>query len=169
MNEKTPFWRVPIVWLVIALPAVAIVAGIAMVVISSRGGSIDSVADPVRRTAQVQVADVGPDAEARARKLSAVLRSQDGVVELLPVTGDFDREQPLQLFARHPTEAARDVRLVLQPTATGWRAKAALEDTHDWNLEAGDETRRWRIVGRLPRAQYAARLAPALTEATGTR
>ena len=52
------------------------------------------VADP----AQVQAADLGPDALAQERKLSAIVRidAELGIVEVLPVSGDFDRSAPLR-------------------------------------------------------------------------
>lgn len=162
MTDKTPLWRIPALWLVIALPAIAIIAGVGLVIVAIRAGGADTVSDPVQRTAQIQVADLGPDALARERRLSAVLRSQDGVVELLPVTGEFPSAAPLMLAVRHPTRAALDRTLVLAPTSTGWRTAAALDEGHDWNVEARDEAGSWRIVGRLPRAQHAARLDPAL-------
>lgn len=162
MSERVPLWRIPALWLVIVLPAIAIAGGIGMVVVSTRVGGIDSVPDAVRRTAQVQTADLGPDAQARERGLSAVVRSQDGIVEVLPATGEFERKAPLVLHARHPTRAAEDRTLELAATATGWRARATLDDGHDWNLELTDGGRRWRLVGRLARGEYAARVAPAL-------
>ena len=67
-------WRQPVVWLVVALVATAVAGGIAMVVIASGDGAVDAVPDPVRRTAQVQVVDLGPDVRARSESLSAIVR-----------------------------------------------------------------------------------------------
>ena len=57
-------WRQPLVWLVVGLPAVAVVALVWMVFIAAGPGSTDSVDPAVKRTAQIQVADLGPDATA---------------------------------------------------------------------------------------------------------
>lgn len=166
MSENhVPFWKIPAMWLVIVLPALAIIGGIAMIVVASRSGGNDGVADRVQRTAQIQTADLGPDAVARERGLTAIVRSQDGIVEVIPVTGEFDRKAPLRVDVRHPTRQADDLTLTLAPTGTGWRAEEALSDAHDWTIEARDATGAWRIVGRLPRGEYATRLDPALEAA----
>ena len=54
--ERPPLtpWRQPLVWLVFSLPALSIVAGLALLWLAD--GPVDAVADPVTRTAQVQPA-----------------------------------------------------------------------------------------------------------------
>ena len=63
-DKKRPFWREPMMWLVLGLPAMSVVAGVILVTLATRDSS-DSVGDVVTRTAQIQVADLGPDARAR--------------------------------------------------------------------------------------------------------
>lgn len=87
MNKRHPL-REPMVWLLIGLPVVAVVAGIATLVISSRGGG-DSVIDPVERTAQIQTVALGPDERARELKLSAVLQVDGRQLLLLPASGTW--------------------------------------------------------------------------------
>jgi hypothetical protein len=58
--------REPLVWLVFGIPAIAVVALVWMVFIAAGPGSTDSVDTTVKRTAQIQVADLGPDEAARA-------------------------------------------------------------------------------------------------------
>ena len=157
-------WRQPVVWLVIALVAAAVVGGISMVVIASGDGSTDAVPDQVSRTAQVQTADLGPDALAQERKLSAIVRidAELGIVEVLPVSGDFDRSAPLRLDLLHPTLAGQDRVLELPPTDTGGRVEAEVVGDHDWNVRLGPADGQWRLQGRLPGGQQAASLRPAL-------
>src|SRR3546814_13265794 len=50
----------------------------------------------------------------------------------------------------------------MAPDALGWHAELALDASHDWNLQLGDEAGTWRLRGRLPRGQHAAHLGPAL-------
>lgn len=177
------------VWLVIALPALAVVVGITMLVIAIRSGGDDAVIDPVQRTAQIQTISLGPDARARELKLSAVLQVDGGQVLLLPATGEWGRgttiagpagtnssggakagdgnhEQPLTLLVSHPTDAGQDLRLQLQPTELGWRIE--LEDPldlgHDWLLQLTPPDGSWRLHGRLPATRNAVRLGPALPE-----
>lgn len=162
MERKHSPWREPMVWMLVALPLAAVVASALLIMAALRSGGDDAIADPVQSTAQIQVSDLGPDTQAQQRQLSAVLRVGAGFVDVLPATGDFDRRAPLQLSLRHPTIAAADLALQLQPTETGWRAKIALDDGHDWKLQLAPKDGSWRILGRLPKHQQAARLAPAL-------
>ena len=163
METRTSHWRNPVIWLLVLLPLAAVVGGIAMVVVASRSsGNNDVVTDRVSRTGQIQQAATGPDEVAMARRLSLVLRSEDGVVEAFPATGDFDRTVPLRLLFEHPTESNLDVAVELAPSATGWRADKAVPAAHHWNLSATDATGQWRLKGRLDTSAHAARLAPAL-------
>ena len=171
MNDPTSpdtpvsIWRKnPVMWLVIGLPLLSIVAGVGLVVIASSAGGSDAVSDPVRRVSQIQTTDLAPDQAALKLGLSAVLRVEDGIVEVLPATGQFDKSQPLQLLLEHSTRKADDLTLKLSPHAPGWRIEQAIDSHHDWvvQLRAADD--HWRLRGRLPREQHAARLAPALGE-----
>lgn len=154
--------REPMVWLVIALPLAAVLAGIWMMVLSSRGGSIDSVPDDVQRTGQIQTTDLGPDERAARLKLGAVLQSEEGVLRVFPAGGEFRRGEPLRLQLLHPYEADADEAITLAPDELGWQAEFALDASHDWNLQLADEAGSWRLRGRLPRGQHAAHLGPAL-------
>jgi hypothetical protein len=163
MNEsKQSPWRTPVFWLVVGLPLLSIVAGVGLVVTAVRSGGADVVSDPVRRVSQIQTADLGPDAAAAKAGLSAVLRVEDGVVEVLPATGEFGHDQPLQLLLEHPTRKADDLDLELAPQAVGWRIEQAVDAEHDWVVQLRAADGSWRLQGRLPRQQHATRLAPAL-------
>lgn len=153
-------------WLVMGLPAVVVAAGIAMIVVAGGDGSTDTTPDRVQRTAQIQTADLGPDAVARQDKLSAVLRidAEAGRIELLPVSGAFDRAGALQLTLVHPARASGDLAFELQPGELGWHAQAEPEvlAKHDWNVRLQPPDGRWRLQGRLPTAQLAVHLRPSL-------
>ena len=157
-------WREPMLWLVVALPAAVIVAGIATLVIAIRAGASDAIPDEVRRTAQIQVADLGADARAQALGLAALVRVDGDALEVLPVSGALPREAALTLRLQHPTRAAGDLELVLQPSVLGWRVDHTLERGHDWRLELVPADRGWRLRGRLPAGLQAARVGPALAE-----
>jgi hypothetical protein len=161
-DRKRPFWREPMMWLVIALPLASVIAGGILLTLAFRDSS-DSVGDLVQRTAQIQVSDLSPDARARDLRLSAIIRIDEGYVEVLPVTGEFDRGQPLRIVLRHPTLAAADVELRAAPSDNGWRADAELGLDHDWKLELMPEGTPWRLQGRLPKGQRAAHVKPAFS------
>ena len=146
----------------LGLPAASVVAGVILVSLAARDSS-DSVGDVVTRTAQIQVSDLSPDARARDLRLSAIVRVDEGFLEVLPVTGDFARGQPLRLVLRHPALAASDLELRAEPADNGWRAEVELPLDHDWKLEVMPEGMPWRLQGRLPAGQRAAHVKPALS------
>ncbi len=163
MNERSRSpWRVPVFWLVVGLPLLSIVAGVGLVIIAVRSGGADVVSDPVQRVSQIQTTDLGPDEAAAKLGLSAVLRVEDGVVEVLPATGKFATDAPLQLVLEHPTRQSDDLRLELLPQGPGWRVQQAVDGEHDWVVQLRDGEGRWRLHGRLPKQQHAARLSPSL-------
>lgn len=164
MTRRHPM-REPMVWLMLGLPAVAVLAGIALVVIAVRSGSSDAVIDTVQRTAQIQTTELGPDERAQALKLSAVMRVAKGdTIELLPVSGDFARNESLTLVLSHPSQAAQDRRVELKPSELGWRGELAVDPSHDWLLQLAPADAQWRLKGRLHAQELAARLGPALPE-----
>lgn len=164
--SRTPAspWRQPVVWLIVALLAAAVAGGAIMIYVAGGDGATDTAPDTVRRTAQIQDADLGPDASARQRKLSAIVRvdAKRELVQVLPVSGDFDRAAGLRLSLRHPVRSSADRTLLLPPSALGWQAPARIDGGHDWNLQLDAGDGQWRLRGRLPQGQQAARLAPAL-------
>ncbi|QSX77651.1 FixH family protein [Agrilutibacter solisilvae] len=158
-------WREPMVWLVATIPLLAVVATTGLLAVAWRSsGNVDAVADTVRRTAQVQDTDLGPDDRARQLRLSAVVRIGKDAIEVLPVEGAFDRGRPLSLALHHPTHAGEDRRFLLAPSEDGWLAPGGLDLTHDWNAELGSTAGRWRLQGRWRSGQQAAYLRPALPE-----
>lgn len=160
-NENSrPAWREPLVWLVFGIPAIAVVALVWMLFIAAGPGSTDSVDPAVKRTAQIQVADLGPDETAARLRLSALLRVDGKELEVLPLHAGFDTAKPLKLALRHPTRSELDHELLMQPTATGWRATLELDRAHDWTLRLVPQDNHWRLQGRLPRGQLSARLQP---------
>ena len=167
MERESSPWRQPIVWLMVVLVGTAISGSVWLLKVAANGDSIDAVPDEVRRTGQSQQADLGPDAVAARRKLGAIVRidAEHGFVEVLPVSGDFDRTATLKLHLHHPTRAEQDLALSLTATETGWRADATPAADHDWLIQlepvAGEA---WRLRGRMPKGQLAAQLRPSLDD-----
>lgn len=161
-NEKKPFWKVPMMWLVIGLPLMSVVAGTSLLVIAIRSGGADVVRDDVQRVSQIQTTDLGPDERARELNLSAVLRTDEGVIQVIPATGEFDKRATLRVTLAHPTRATEDIQVELPPAPAGWSSTLELDDSHDWIVELMPADNTWRLRGRMPREQHAIRLAPSL-------
>ena len=162
MSDRRPAWREPMVWLVAALPVLAVIGGIATLVLSNRAGNNDVVADEVQRTAQVQTADLGPDERARQLGLRAVLRVAKTGVQVFPAGGTFARNGSLRLTLLHPNRSSEDRTVELKADAMGWSTKLELDTRHDWNLQLTDIGVTWRLEGRLQRGQQAALLDSSL-------
>ena len=165
MTEKKSIWRMPVMWLVVGLPLASIIAGVGLVITAVNTGGADSVTDKVDRMSQIQTTDLGPDNQAQVLKLSAIMRVDGGMVEVLPVTGEFKRNAPLRLSLEHPLQAQEDRVLELKPSVHGWQVEADIDETHDWRLQLTPADTQWRLKGRLPRKQHATRLAPSVPAA----
>ena len=157
-----PASREPMVWLVWGLPAASVVAGVLLVVTAIRSGGADEVTDKVQRRAQIQVSELGPDQRASAMKLAVILRIGAESIDVLPVSGDVPRSQPLVLNLNHPTDSARDQRFVLLPSGQGWSVTAKTELDHDWIARLGPADGAWRVLGRVKTGGHAVRLGSAL-------
>ena len=165
MTEKKSIWRMPVMWLVVGLPLASIIAGVGLVITAVNTGGADSVTDKVDRMSQIQTTDLGPDTQAQVLKLSAIMRVDGGMVEVLPVTGEFKRNAPLRLSLEHPLQAQEDRVLELKPSVHGWQVEADIDETHDWRLQLTPADTQWRLKGRLPKQQHATRLAPSVPAA----
>ena len=154
-------WRQPMMWLVVGLPAITVIALVTLVIMAASPGSTDTIDTSVKRTAQIQTADLGPDETAAQLNLAALLRVDGAALEALPLHAGFDTAKPLFLTMRHPARSELDREFVLRPGGAGWRSDAPeLGLDHDWTLQLAPEDGSWRLKGRLPKGQLSARLQP---------
>lgn len=161
MNARAA-WREPMLWLIVGLPAVAVIAGVGLIASLGLSGAGDEVGDDVQRISQIQRSDLSPDLVARELGLSLHLRLGEGLLELRPVSGQLPADAPLLLGLAHPTQAAEDLTVALQPVDGLWRAPARIDNAHDWNLQLSPQDGSWRLTGRLPRGGQSALLSPVL-------
>lgn len=161
--DKRPWYREPMVWLMIALPAAAVVAGLSTVAIAVRASGDDAVPESVRRTAQIQVADLAADQQAARRKLRAQLQvtRSTGAVQVA-MHGNAVSDAYLDLRFVHATDGARDARVRLVRSGELWvgRVETPLDRAWALILAANDES--WRLHGVLPVDQGSVWLEPAL-------
>jgi len=162
MNRPRGAWREPMVWLVVGLPAFAVVASFGLLSQALRGGPDDEVIDTVHHTAQMPVAELGPEAESARLGLSATLLASDKALVVVPVSGSFDRRATLQLTLAHPVDDDHDRRETLTPGEQGWEGAAIPLDGNDWIIRLESADGRWRLRGRLQRGERAVLLTPAL-------
>lgn len=149
MNASPPprqWRRNPAAWLVIALPAATVLAGFATLWVAASDSGVDASPDPVKRTAQIQVAAMEADQAAADAGLRArlVLDAQGTLVAVTPSAGPLAPQ--LQLV--HPIESERDRALPLQPDPAGWRSSEAWAGSEAWHVRLVAHDGRWRLVGR---------------------
>ena len=156
----TQFWP----WFLIALPATAVVASIASLVIAVRNADT-LVREDWSDAGENINAEIALEHEATTRGVSAVVRLEPAAnrvsVELVG-TGVADVPR-LSLELRHPTDATRDFSSLLDPDGsgvfTGDAASARL--TGSWYLTIAPSDRAWLLRKRVwLAADEPARIAP---------
>ncbi len=160
-----PWYREPMLALVIGLPAAAVVAGIATLVIAASGPS-ESMDLGVRRVAQTQTADLAPDhAAARLGLEASVSLDAAGALEAR-IEPAYPAPGRLELTLRHSADPRRDriVTLVRSGDARYAGRLPAPLDAGAYNLMLAPADGSWRIVGRLDRGADRAALRAALDE-----
>lgn len=162
MNAK-PWYREPMLALVIGLPASAVVAGIATLVLAAGGDAGDS---RVRRVAQTQTTDLAPDRAAARLGLGAELALDGNGAVTLRFAGGAPQETALRLDLRHATEAKRDraARLVSAGDGVFVGRLEGERGPGAYNVELGPEDLAWRLVGRLDPGRAHLTLAAALED-----
>lgn len=153
--------RNPVAWLMIAIPAATVVAGFWTLWLAASESGVDTNPDFVRRTAQVQVTSLEPDATAARLGLSARI-SLDGDGILVAVSPSSGPVAPrLQLV--HPIETSLDRALTLGPDPRGWRSAESLAGQEAWHLRLVAADGSWRLVGRYRPGDTRILLEPAVS------
>lgn len=153
------------VWLIIALPLSAVVAGIITLMIAIRSGSTDAVPDVVKRTAQIQESDMDADRHAIELGLRGelLLEPQSGAitVRLLGLTVPDNNTLTLKLLHAGRASADQEIRLIRANDA--WRGRADGLAGQVWNVEVVGEQAAWRLGGRLDLESTRSELQPMLS------
>lgn len=151
--SKSSWYRQPLVWLVLAIPASAVVMGAVMITISvySFDGMVDD--DYYRRGLEIN-RDLNRDEAAARLGLRAELSldfDRRTVAADLSWEGTIVNELPARLRLRliHPTRAGMDRILILERDPGGvYRGELEPMAAGNWHLQL--ETNAWRLPGRLP-------------------
>ena len=168
MNQQPhpPWYREPMMAVVIGLPLMSIVAGFSLLGIALHAGGADAIPQEVRRTGKAQVGDIAADAQAHALGLRAQLHvdRETGAVALDFLEGDTPQDMQLELRLIHPTAAASDITVPLVRHNLGYLGRLEATRRHDWQLVLTPADRQWRLIARLGAQADAVRLHPALTD-----
>jgi uncharacterized protein len=159
-----PWYRSPMLWFALSLPALTVVAGVATYRIAA-SDSNDAEPDVVRRVAQMQTLDLAADEAAANRDLIA-----DASID--PATGKvsvrIDAIAPserLLLRLSHTTRAKLDQSIALTPDLSGnWVGWLSQERQGAYALSLTSIDAHWRLVGRLEARASQVRLLPLLRQ-----
>jgi hypothetical protein len=168
MIGARPWYREPWVWLMIALPASAVIGGmitIYLAIVSSDGLVED---DYYKRGKTINL-ELARDQVAAHQELQAILgmNSQTGQVTVRLESRDHVHPERVSLLLLHPTRAGKDQRIQLEPDGNGvYIGTARPIESANWHVQL--ETDDWRLSGRMQLPQETSlRLIPQNTQASG--
>ena len=150
--DTLPWYRQPLVWMLIAIPASSVVVGMALLWLAAASYDGLVVDDYYKRGLEIN-RDLERDRSAERLGLSAkvVLDAQSGGVQARILSDDTGALLPDRVILRllHPTRSGMDQRIDLQLQGKGiYRGTSERLEAGRWHLQL--ETEQWRIVGRLP-------------------
>lgn len=149
-QTSTPWHKIPLVWLMIAIPASSLVLGIALLVIAFSNAD-DVVADDWYK--QGRSINRNLDSEAMAQRFGLALRfelnDEETQAQLSAVTPIAWPER-LQLALRHPTFAKQDQVVVLTHQGDGsYVGDAVSYQAHEVIATITPDDKYWRLQQRV--------------------
>ena len=148
-NDKPeePWYRQGWPWFLIAFPAIAVVAGIATLVIAIR--TFDGmVVDDYYKEGRAIVQTIGRVEHARDMGLRAGIKVRSESIHIVLSAADVARlPARIRLTVAHPTRGGLDQEVLLTGSAGVYEAPLAPLGTGRWLFVLEDEARSWRLDG----------------------
>jgi hypothetical protein len=144
-SNSAPWYREPWPWILMALPACAVIAGLVTLWIATESAD-ELVADDYYKRGLAINQDLARAQRAAALGLGARLHS-DGAVVRVELTG-FEAGAPpdeIRLILSHPTRAELDRTIVLERGPTGYAAAWNPVSPGRWMAAIEDIGRGWRL------------------------
>jgi hypothetical protein len=147
--QKRPWYREPWVWLMIALPASAVIGGMItlyLAIVSSDGLVED---DYYKRGKTINL-ELARDQLAAHLELEAILaiNSQTRQVTVRLESRDNVHPERVSFLLLHPTRAGKDQRIELEPGGNGaYIGTVTPIEPANWHVQL--ETADWRLSGRM--------------------
>ena len=148
-----PWFRQPWPWLLMLMPAIALVGGVWTFWIAYTTNHALVVDDYYKEGKAINL-DIARDRRAVQRGMHATLRSDaQGVGLTLEANVGVPLPAAVQLRAMHATRAELDVSMQLMrgPDGAYRNAQARLPRTGRWRLQIDDASREWRLVATTDR------------------
>ncbi len=149
--RERPWYRQPLVWMLIAIPGSAVLFGIAMLAIAVASYDGLVVDDYYKRGLEIN-RDLERDRAAARLGMSAgvIFDARTSNVRVELISGNSGVQLPSRLSLRlvHPTRAGLDRVVELRSIGQGhYSGKVGRLEAGHWHLHL--ETESWRILGRL--------------------
>ncbi|MFT3905113.1 MAG: FixH family protein [Steroidobacteraceae bacterium] len=147
MNTTASNWRAnPALWLVIALPATAVIASFVSLYFSVHGGDAP-LPDGYHWEGQALASDERSLQQAATLAISAWLRYDANAHECQLAVSNTTAPT-LQLTLTHPTAAALDQHVLMQRSGTLYRGPCAAPASAHWWIQLRDERAGWMLRAR---------------------
>ena len=144
-----PWYREPWPWILISLPATAVVAGIATVWIAATNADGLVVGDYYKAGLAINQT-LARDEAARRQALSASISQADGTLSLRLDGRPQAYPEQLALTLAHPTRPGMDQAIALHHAGDGrYRAALPAMAAGKWHAELTDPAAAWRLAGVL--------------------
>lgn len=152
----------PLVWLVIAIPALTVFAGLTTVVVANHTADT-VVVDDFRKDGLAINQDPRRDEAARRLGVSAEITAADAALRVALAPGRAAAPSKLVVLLSHATRAEHDRMVTLERGADGeYRAAIAPLPAGHWYVEISPADREWRLTSDFrDRALALALRAPA--------
>jgi len=146
-DQRRPWYREKLVWMLIALPAAAVLGGIATILIAT-STSDGLVADDYYKQGLAINKTLARDERARELGLEAVVRLSEGAIRL-SLQSRAGAEPPARLLLTlvHPTRSGEDQSIVLERDGDGFSGRFDQISAGHWQIRIEDESRSWRMNG----------------------
>lgn len=146
-NPRQPWYRQGWPWFLIALPATAVAAGIATLVIAMQ--TFDGmVVDDYYKEGRAIVQTIGRVEHARELGLRAAIKVRTESIHIeLSASDAASLPTRLRLTVAHPTRGGLDQELIVAGTRGVYEAALAPLGTGRWLFVIEDEARSWRMDG----------------------
>ncbi len=144
-----PWYREPWPWILISLPATAVVAGIATVWIAATNADGLVVGDYYKAGLAINQT-LARDEAARQQALTASIAQTDGALSLRLAGRLQTYPEQLALTLAHPTRPGMDQAIALQHAGGGlYRAPLPAMAAGKWHAQLTDPAAAWRLAGVL--------------------
>ncbi len=162
-TEKRPWYKEPMVWLVIAIPASSVIYGTFFLIVSITSFSGMVVDDYYTVGKQIN-RELKRDKAALAHGLTAQVTIEDKMVTvLLKTNSDYSAPPALEIRFLYSTRADIDKETFVEQVSPG-TYKGSIPDleTGRWNVQISSDD--WRLVGSMRRPDESKIIVKALTK-----